>query len=574
MIEYKVSDYIASFLYAQGVHHVFVVIGGMITHLVDSINRAKKIQTINMHHEQSTAFAAEAIARINGVPGVALATSGPGATNLITGIGSCYYDSTPAIFITGQVNTSEQKGIRSVRQLGFQETDIVSIVRPITKGAWQISSPEDVPEIMKLAFNTALSGRPGPVLIDIPMDVQSATISTLAPTKITLNYEKENISADIDELIKDITKAQRPLILAGGGIQSARGLMPFRTFVDKMKVPVVNSLMMVDALPYNHLCRVGMIGTYGNRWANIAISKSDLILVLGSRLDIRQTGSDTKAFKSSRKIYHVDCDINEINNRVQGCRPIISHLLQFFQEINIKLSDEKISGHKAWMVEISNLRNRWKDTSELTGITSINPNVFIHLLSSLSINSIGYVVDVGNHQMWSAQSVELYNNQKFITSGGMGAMGFALPAGIGVAFANPGQPVIVIAGDGGFQINIQELETIKRYNLPIKIVVLNNENYGMVRQFQQNYFNGRYYSTYWDYSAPDFTKISRSYGIKSVTIDKTRDIKNAIKELWKNPQSPFLLQVMIDPFTNAYPKIAFGRPNSEMEPLSKPLALG
>lgn len=571
MKEFKVTDYITNFLYSQGVRHVFVVIGGMITHLVDSLNRKGKIQTINVHHEQAAAFAAEGSARVTGVPGIALATSGPGATNLLTGIGSCYFDSTPAIFITGQVNTNEQKGDKQVRQLGFQETDIVDMAKPITKAAWRIKSPEEVPMLLEKAFVLALSGRPGPVLLDIPMNVQGAKTFAKVPTKICkVKIEKINHQA-INDLIADLRLAQRPLILAGGGIRSARVADQFKKFVEKIKIPVVNSLMMVDALPYNNPLRVGMIGTYGNRWANLSIGCSDLILVIGSRLDIRQTGSDTIAFKGNRKIYHLDCEEGEVNNRVTGCIPIIGHLRSFFTEVMQKLSNLNFPDRPGWLAEISKFRSAWPDTVELHGTSGINPNELMHLLSSKSGKAAAFVVDVGNHQMWAAQSLEISPGQNFITSGGMGAMGYALPAGIGVAMAKPERPVVVIAGDGGLQINIQELETVVHNKLPIKIVVLNNRSYGMVRQFQQSYFCERYYSTYWGYSAPDFSSVARAYGINSSTVDYSDSVSAALEELWRDPKSPFLLQVMIDTATNVYPKIAFGLPLTEMEPFAKPI---
>ena len=289
----KVSDYIANFLYAQGVKCVFELVGGMITHLVDSLNRHGKVRIVSVHHEQAAAFAAEAMSRMTGVPGVAMATRGPGATNLLTGVGSCYFDSTPAVFITGQVNLKEQKGDRPIRQLGFQETDIVSMAAPITKAAWQIQSPEDIPLILEQAFICALSGRPGPVLIDIPMDIQRAEVAAKIPKVVSGADAEEPDSRAINEMFRDLKTSQRPLILAGGGIRSACVANLFRKFVDQVKVPVVNSLMAVDVLPYDHRFRVGLIGTYGNRWANLAIGRSDFLLVLGSRLDIRQTGSDT-----------------------------------------------------------------------------------------------------------------------------------------------------------------------------------------------------------------------------------------------------------------------------------------
>jgi acetolactate synthase-1/2/3 large subunit len=567
----KVSDYIAAFLHVQGINYIFEVVGGMTTHLLDSIYRQGKIRIVSTHHEQAAAFAVDGLSRMTGLPGVAMATSGPGATNLLTGIGSCYFDSSPAIFITGQVNRSEQKGALPIRQLGFQETDIVAMASPITKASWRVQSADEIPILMEKAFALAVSGRPGPVLIDIPMDVQRSDIQAKSPSRLSVSEFQPVSSQEIEKLLLDLQKAQRPLILAGGGIRSAQSGDLFRSLVERLKIPVVHSLMGVDALPFHSPFRIGMIGTYGNRWANLAVGRSDFILVLGSRLDIRQTGSDTKAFKGSRSIYHVDCEMGEINNRVTGCYPIQAHLRAFLAEADRIGMEWRFPDRSDWLKEIEKGKHAWPDTAELPGVPGINPNELMHQLGTASSHASAYAVDVGQHQMWAAQSLELSPDQRFLTSGGMGAMGFALPAAIGAAQACPDQPVVMIAGDGGFQLNIQELQTVVRNRLPVKMVVINNQCHGMVRQFQQSYFNERYQSTFWGYSAPDFAQIATAYGIPAHSIDAASDIKQGLEWLWRNPTAPSLLQVMIDTYTNVYPKIAFGRPMTEMEPFAKPV---
>jgi len=336
-------------------------------------------------------------------------------------------------------------------------------------------------------------------------------------------------------------------------------------------VPVVNSLMAVDVLPFDHPLRVGMLGSYGNRWANLAVGHSDFLLVLGSRLDIRQTGSETGAFKSGREIYHVDCEVGEINNRVTGCHVIVSDLNAFLEAAIELVGSYNLASRSEWLAEINDLRQLWKDTAELKDVPGINPNQFLHQLSVASQSASAIVVDVGQHQMWAAQSTDVYYGQRFLTSGGMGAMGFALPAAIGVAFATPHRTVVVIAGDGGFQLNVQELETIRHFQLPIKMVIMNNQCLGMVRQFQQSYFEERYPSTLWGYSAPDFSRVAEAYGITADTVVDPADVSGALIKMWRDPQSPFLLQVMINPYANVYPKIAFGRPITEMEPFVQPL---
>jgi acetolactate synthase-1/2/3 large subunit len=565
----KASDYIAEVLSSRGVRSVFEVSGGMIAHLLDSIHRQGKIRIVSMHHEQAAAFAADAAGRMTGVPGVAMATSGPGATNLLTGIGSCYFDSSPAVFLTGQVNRDEQKGDRSIRQLGFQETDIVAMAAPITKASWKVNSPAELPELLQRAFALAVNGRPGPVLVDIPMDIQRSDISADPFQIVEAGGRVYPDASAARAALEQLREASRPLVLVGGGIRSGRATESLRGLVQALGIPVVNSLMAVDVLPFDHHMRVGLIGTYGNRWANMALGNSDCLLVLGSRLDVRQTGADTKGFESGRSIIHVDCEPGEINNRIGGCFAVVSTLPEFL-ELAIDQSTEMQLPHRIeWLEQINKWRKQWPDTAELADTPGINPNEFMHRLSAQSQEAGAYVVDVGQHQMWAAQSLDLNADQRFLTSGGMGSMGFGLPAAVGAALSAT-RPVVVVAGDGGFQCNIQELQTVVRNRLPVKIVIINNLCHGMVRQFQESYFDARYQSTLWGYDSPNFERIACAYGLKARTINRTEEMDEAVRWLWQKPEHPVLLQVMIDTYSNAYPKIAFGRAITEMEPFSKP----
>jgi acetolactate synthase I/II/III large subunit len=571
----KASDYIARELADEGVTHVFEVAGGMITHLLDSIYRAQTIRLVSMHHEQAAAFAADGLARTSGIPGVAFATSGPGAVNLLTGIGSCFFDSTPAVFITGQVNRDELKRDRPIRQLGFQETDIVTMAAPVTKAAWTVEDPAELSRMLRDAFTLARAGRPGPVLIDIPMDVQGATIVPTVPGSAGPCREaKPPEPYDVDAVLSALAASQRPLVLAGGGIRAGGAAGVFRSVVAALGVPVVHSLHGVDLLPYRHPMRVGMIGSYGNRWANQALGVADFLLVVGSRLDIRQTGADTDAFSAGKAIFHVDVDSGEINSRVRGCHAVVATGQSFLQSLSAALPLRDLPTRDEWLAEIADLARRRPDTSELHGrVSGINPNRLMHEIGCSSPLAGAFVVDVGQHQMWAAQSLELRADQRFMTSGGMGAMGFALPAAIGSAFALGENAVIVIAGDGGFQLNLQELETVADNSLPIKMIVLNNGTHGMVRQFQETYFAGRYPSTTWGYSAPDFTRVARAYGIGATSIREPGEIERGLAELWDDAAVPFLLEVAIDQRANAYPKLAFGLPITEMEPDAAPIAM-
>jgi acetolactate synthase-1/2/3 large subunit len=567
----RASDWIAKFLASQGVDAVYEVAGGMIVNLIDALHRDGQVRIIACHHEQAAGFAAEGHARMNGVPGVAMGTSGPGAINLLTALGSCHFDSTPAVFITGQVNRHERKLDRPIRQLGFQETDVAAMAAPIAKAAWRVESIEELPRRLAEAFALARSGRPGPVLVDVPLDLQLAEVEAPLPDgPVPLEPPHDPLTAEAAALaVADLATAERPLILAGGGLRAGRAVGAFREMVDQLGVPVVNSLMGVDVLPYDHPLRVGMIGTYGNRWANIALSRCDALLVLGSRLDIRQTGADTDAFIAGGKIHHIDVDPGEVNNRVTGVEALIQDLAPALADLAGAATDGAAGDHSAWAAEIADLREQWPDTGELPGVEGINPNQVMHQLAHPSASA--YVADVGQHQMWAAQSVELQGEQRFLTSGGMGAMGSGLPLAVGAAFES-GAPVVSINGDGGFQLNIQELQTLVRNALPVKVVVLDNGSHGMVRQFQESYLDGRYQSTVWGYSAPDFAAVAAAYGIPARRVEDPAEVEGAIEELWAH-QGPYLLEVAISEKANAYPKIAFGYPISEMEPFVAPKAM-
>ncbi|PTX03721.1 acetolactate synthase-1/2/3 large subunit [Capnocytophaga leadbetteri] len=560
----KVTQYIARFLKDKGIHTVFELQGGMITRIIDALNQEGGIDIVSMHHEQAAAMAADAYGRIKNKPGVALATSGPGATNLLTGIGNCFFDSVPAIFITGQVNTNEQKGDKSTRQIGFQETDIVAMAEAITKKAYAIKTKDEIPNVFEEAYQIAMSGRPGPVLIDIPMNIQNQEIEDALVEKPFLEKNLTTCDDFINKYINTLKVSKKPLLLIGRGIRAAQASELFKKFIAKFQIPVVTSLLGADVLPYTHPLRVGFIGTYGNRWANYALGSSDVLLVLGSRIDLRQTGADIEAFKQGKQIFHVDIDSAELNNRFTDTITLNTDLVTFFEEV--QKIDYSYCLPIDWNAEIKEKREAYDDILELKNVKGINPNRFMHQLSKGSFKAKGFTTDVGNNQMWSAQSLELNGDQLFLSSGGMGAMGYSLPAAIGASIALNKQPMVCISGDGGFQINIQELETVKRNNLPIKIVILNNHCLGMIRQFQDSYFESRYQSTVWGYSAPDFTAIARAYGIDSFSIEKEEDINIGLNRMWEDANAPFLLNVNINIHTNVYPKMLFGNPLTKMEP--------
>ena len=553
----KSSVFLAKYLEHKGVTHVFELIGGMITHIIDAIDIETNIKIISCHHEQSSGFAAEGYARIKGIPGVALATSGPGATNLITSIASCYFDSVPTIFITGQVNTHELKKREDIRQLGFQETDIVSIVKPICKSAFQVEKSEDLPEILENAFYISLQGRQGPCIIDIPMNIQSEILKNELVKKYLKpygynNHQKNNsyVEENIPDLLdiklnllkEEISISRKPLLLTGGGCSNFHNRKSSKRIIEHLNLHVVNSLMGTDILPFNHPLRVGFIGSYGNRWANKLLADSDLLITIGSRLDIKQTGSDLNGFCQNKKIWQIDIDENEIGLRFSPTHSIRISITTFekkIRDIDFKLN----SNLENWSNKIQSLKNKYPSENEYKNTENeINP---IKLLRELSLHNSKpkiYITDVGQHQMWSAQSLQLKNKDRFITSGGMGAMGFGLPTSIGTFYGSKEKEILLISGDGSFQLNIQELETVKRNKIPIKIILFNNNCHGMVRQFQDSYFKGNTQSTLKGYSAPNFVKIANAYGIKAFNIFSFKNISESFDFLF-NSSGPILLEI-------------------------------
>jgi acetolactate synthase-1/2/3 large subunit len=584
----KASDFVARYLEARGVTHTFELVGGMITHLLDSLSRQTGIHIVSCHHEQGAAFAAEGFARITGVPGVALATSGPGATNLLTGIGSCFFDSTPAVFLTGQVNTHELKGERGIRQLGFQETDIVSMARPISKWVVQVSRAEELPAVLKEAFRLALEGRPGPCLVDLPMNVQAeslpeavaqaalqeaAALGRAAPAPAgTLEPGSPDLTLTFGQLFQAIREAQRPLLLLGGGCAAVPNRSASLQIAEILHLPTVLSLMGVDVLPDCHPLRVGFIGSYGNRWANKVLGRADLLVVVGSRLDIRQTGSDLPSFCAGKQIWQIDIDPAEMGVRLQPHQTICCSIPQAARML-AATDDGRRLNHPRWNQDIADLRRQFPAAREYVAEPGdVNPVALLQELSELISGPCQYITDVGQHQMWAAQSLALASQDRFLTSGGMGAMGFGLPAAIGAALARPDATTVLISGDGGFQVNIQELETVRRNHLPLKILLFNNQCHGMVRQFQETYFVGNLQSTAKRYSAPDFVAVGQAYAIPSSRLPPGADTAAALRALLSR-DGPALLDVPLPMTSNVYPKLAFGRPFGDMEPDVAPTAM-
>src|SRR3989344_870804 len=491
----KLTDYLAQYLVEQKIKKVFLITGGACAHIVDSLGKNKNISYICVQHEQAAAMAADAYARLTNNIGVAVATSGPGATNLITGVCCSYFDSIPTLMITGQSNIWETKGNTGVRQIGFQETDIIDIIRPITKFAVLVTEPNKIKYYLDKALYIAKSGRPGPVWLDIPMNVQQSEIDIekldefnpkeLEPKKLT------NILDSVKRIAKKIKKAKRPTIIAGFGIKIGRAEKEFLETLGVLRIPVVSTWSGIDILPYDHPQYIGQYGVCGNRAANFAVQNSDLLLVLGSRLDTRQIGGDPKTFAREAIKIVVDIDNAELNKkRVVPDIPVNADVRHFLTDLNIVLKGAKLPSFSGWLSRCSGWKKQYPTTlpEYYKQRGSVNAYVFIEALSKkLPSNSI-IIPDEGGNLTWTIQGFKVKKGHQLFSAFGNSPIGYALPASIGAAFAEPRKNIICIDGDGGFQMNIQDLQTIKNYRLPIKIFILNNNCYGIIKQFQETYF--------------------------------------------------------------------------------------
>lgn len=564
----KASDALAKFLIVHKVQTCFELVGGMITHLLDSFAESKQFNIISMHHEQAAAFAAEGVARHSKgkTIAVAMGTSGPGATNLMTGIGSCWFDSVPCLFITGQVNTRELKGDLAIRQQGFQELDIVEVARSLTKYSVRVDSSDALLRELHKALSISLSGRQGPVLLDIPNDVQRADIPDALVEKwlnmpLEISSRPEISTSDLKQLEALCNEAQRPLICIGGGARWADSMDEWLMAVDQLGIPYVSTLMGHERViaRKNYF---NMIGSYGNREANWAVQNCDLMIVVGARLDVRQTGSDVDDFARNARIVQIDIDPSQLGNRVQADMNVCATAESFFNAFRPKpLSFPNLD--RMWLNELTLQRDRAQPNEYADWVISPS-EIFKKLNISMANHPVDYVCDVGNHQMWAAQSLRLTPNQAVHYSGGMGAMGFALPTALGIAIQSKNK-VVVITGDGSLQINIQELDTLHRLGLDLTIIVMNNSVLGMVKNFQDMYFDGRDQSTKKGYSSPSFTDIATAYGIaahRATTAAETEHLLNLIS----GHKGPLLIEIMMDGATECRPRLAFGSKLDEQFP--------
>ncbi|MGV9677300.1 thiamine pyrophosphate-binding protein [Nocardia sp. NPDC003482] len=559
------SDHVAQWLCDREIAQIYTLPGGMIATLLDAVHRKGRTRIVTLHHEQAVAFAADGVGRYLGAPGVALVTAGPGATNTLTAVGSAYLDSVPALFLTGQVQSYLLRGRRAVRQYGFQECDIVAMAAPVTKAAWRPRTADEIPEMLDAAYELATTGRPGPVLLELPADLQAQPVSRRArfdrpPAAAPTPFRD---AETVTELFDAFTAARRPLVLLGGGVHAARAAAECRTLLRALGAPVAASVTALDVLPGDDPLRLGMIGMYGNRWVNLAVDAADLVLVLGSKLDFGTLGADVSGFTKRRTVFQVDCDPGEMN-RLREPHRIVADLREFLEVAGKLAAEREFPDRRDWLDHLAESRRRWPADAELAGCRGINPNVAIRELSAVSAPAAALVVDAGQHLWWACQSVRPADGQRFLPALGMGPCGWAFPAAIGIAVA-AARPVVLIAGDGAFQFNIQELQTVVRYRLPIKIVILDNGCHGSVRQLQEQAFDGRYPSTVIGYDAPDFARVATAYGIAARTADAPDELADALRWLWRDPDAAALLRIRIAPELNVYPNVPFGAPLTVME---------
>jgi len=557
------SQVLFKILEQENVDTIFGYPGGAVMDIYDELAR-HDIKHILVRHEQGAIHAADGYARASGKVGVCLVTSGPGATNTVTGIANAYMDSIPVVVFTGQVSTA------LIGNDAFQEVDITGITRPCTKHNFLVRSVNDLGRIVKEAFHIARSGRPGPVLVDLPKDViQGLTDDATLAYPLSFSEDAiEPIEAKCAEALPLIREAKRPLIISGGGILLGKAWNELSALAKNLNCPVTSSLMGLGGFPGTDPLWLGMPGMHGTYYANMAISHCDLLIAVGVRFDDRVT-SKVEAFAPHAKIVHIDIDPVSIDKTIKAhvsivgdCKPILQLLNQWLANDKTARSGEQT---QAWLEEIA----RWKKKEPLDygSGEKIKPQFVIEKLYELTKGRAIIATEVGQNQMWTAQFYKFDEPNSFISSGGLGTMGFGLPAAIGAQMAFPDKLVVDIAGDGSIQMNIQEMATAVQYNIPVKIIILNNGFLGMVRQWQEMFYNKHYSQTTMNF-APDFVKLAEAYGAKGLRATRTEEVESVLKEGLAAP-GPVMIDIRVEPEEGVYPMVKPGFPLTEMSLVNK-----
>ena len=551
-------------LVAEGVDTVFGYPGGVVLPIYDALYNYKKLRHILVRHEQGGVHMADGYARASGKPGVALVTSGPGATNTVTGLATAYMDSIPIVVFTGQVPTA------LIGNDAFQEADIVGITRPCTKHNYLVKDIEDLARIIKEAFYIATTGRPGPVLVDLPKDVLTATAVFKYPDKANIpSYQPtyKGHKGQIKKAVEMILNAKRPIIYSGGGVISSNAAGELTTLAKKLSIPVTNTLMGLGAYPGTDPLFMGMLGMHGTYPANMAVTHTDCLIAVGSRFDDRVTGV-IEEFATHAKIIHIDIDPTSISKNVSVDVPIVGDVKEVLREMIKALPPkknqrERLKHIKAWLSEVDG----WAKTHTLDIVQSktgrIRPQYVVERLYALTKGDAIITTEVGQNQMWAAQYFKYDKPRTFLTSGGLGTMGYGFPAAIGAQVAYPKKIVIDIAGDGSIQMNIQELATAVEEKLPVKVAILNNRFLGMVRQWQEFFFEKRYSHTCLG-KKPDFVKIAEAYGGVGLRAEKPGEVDKVIKKALKIKDRPVFMDFIVNPAEDVYPMVPAGQPLSKM----------
>lgn len=542
---------LVSTLERLGVEVVFGYPGGAIMPVYDAL-AGSSLRHILVRHEQAAAFAADAWARKSGKVGVCLATSGPGATNLVTGIANAMMDSVPIVCITGNV----AQGVMGTD--AFQEIDILGVTLPIVKHSILVRDPADIPAAVEEAFHIAASGRPGPVLIDLPKDVQVGE----AADEFGFHYPNTVQPTDHDAIAaaaEMIRAAERPLIYVGGGVKSGRATGPMRAFANRTGIPSVSTLNALGTIPTDAPGFQGMLGMHGTRAANEAVQEADLLIVFGARFDDRATGKLAE-FAPHARVVHFDIDASEIGKLRETHVAVAGEIAPGIEALTARLADTPLA-IDPWMIRCASRAQRTAFRYDAPGDGVYAP-ALLKAVSEAAGDAFVAACDVGQHQMWAAQHCRFSRPEAHLSSGGLGAMGFGLPAGIGAKLADPDATVVVVAGDGGFMMNVQELATLKRYGVAVKVLLLDNSSLGLVRQWQELFFDGNYSEV--DLSDnPDFVKVAEAFGIEAFRISRREEVEAGIARLLA-AEGPCLAHVIIDPRENVWPLVPPGKNNAEM----------
>ncbi len=544
----------------EGIDTVFGYPGGSVIPIYDVLYDTKEIKHVLVRHEQGGTHAADGYARATGKTGVVIVTSGPGASNTVTGIATAFMDSIPIVVFAGQV-ASHYIGKES-----FQEADVVGITRPITKHNFQVKDVNNLADTVRKAFYIARTGRPGPVVVELPVDVlKSKALFTNTKDDVVIRgynpYYEENID-DIYAAAELISGSKKPVIYAGGGVISGDCAEELRKFAVKINAPVTTTLLGLGSFPEDHPLSLGMLGMHGTWYANMAITNADVLIAVGARFDDRVTGLVSE-FAPNAKIVHIDIDPSCIDRNVQSHVPVIGHAKKILQKL-YPLVEERDASSNEWIEQVKEWKREHPIPKGQNTKSTLSAQRVIKIISKMAGNNAIITTDVGQNQMWTALNYTFTEPRTFITSGGLGTMGFGLPASIGAAIGSPNRKVIAVIGDGGFQMTANELATAVHYKVPVKIVLLNNGYLGMVRQWQQLFYQKRYASTEIGTSNPDFIKLAKSYGAKAKRVTKERQFETVFKQAMAENEQPFVIEVLINREENVFPMVPSGAPLKAM----------